>query len=387
MSDDELLQADFDACSDLTMQHAPLWARNFLSNIGAVRACLPSNRPLEHRTAVVLGAGPSLDLAGPHLEQWQTEGAFIIATNTAARACVSTYGVRPDMVCCVEPRPLVADHFDGVSADVVLLGMFTAEETVRSAHKSGPVAFVAPNEPGLMPLSYRLGIDPIWYFGCVTVMATSAARYLGARHIVFGGVDGSYTDRMYARGTPFEDLMPAVEALESSHGVMDFVLTVSDRTTPSKTRAPAPARWIENNAGGMSLTEGGLAGAFLNVPTAGYGAEMVSISPSGLAIEYVSYQDASDVVIRRAARDAIELRPIQERVPRDMLLELEKAYAAWDPSESVHADPWAAPMSVYWGEVDPREPAVKRLRPQRALMAQAKGAMLEAVANGLERCR
>jgi hypothetical protein len=367
-------------------ERGPRWACRTLEAIGQARLTLPSTRPLQGRTAVVLGAGPSLDLAGPHLEQWQREGAYLISTNTAARACVA-HGVQPDMLCLAETDPIVSSHMQGVSPGLLVLSTYASQEAIDAALEVGPVAFAVGPEPATMALALRLGIPPLWYSGCVAVMAVAIARHLGAARVVLAGVDAAYTDRMYAKHTPFEDLYPHVQdSFQTSNGVLpDLVITLSDLPTPSKKRTPAPALYVENNAGGESLTEAQLlAPCELFVP-AGKGCTMHTISPHGARIEGIDFVEARYVDPGSwETRASVQPAAVSSTAARVELETYDRELRAWDPHETVYAPP-SVPLATYWANARDSNP-LRKLEQQRATMMQAKGAMLEAVTAGLGRC-
>lgn len=367
------------AAIEATLKHTtatrgPAWAVRAIESIAQARATLaPGPRS---GTAIVVGAGPSLDLAGPHLETWQKQGALIVSTNTAARACVA-HGVQPDIVCIAELDPIVSTHLDGVHPTLVSHSPFVAHETLVAVTKLvGPsrACITFGPEPGLMPYALALGCEPIWYFGCVAVMAIGVARYLGASRIVLAGVDAAYTDRMYAKHTPFEDLMPEVRD--------GLVLTRSDRQTPSKTRGPVQGFEMHNNAGGVSLSDAQLLAPLEYIPVAGKGCELETVSPHGVAIDGVRFLDASDVRItgQLATRGS---RPVWAPDARSVVEKLGSDLRAWDPSESVLA-PASVPLASFWkqGQVaDPR----RQLVIERQRMTEARAAMLGAVERAMAR--
>jgi hypothetical protein len=385
---DPQTQADIAASMARSVrERGPRWACRLLDNLGRTRRALPSTRPLEGRTAVILGAGPSLDLAGPHLDRWQAEGACIISTNTAARACAA-HGVQPDVVCFAETDPIVSSHLEGVTPGVIVLGGYASVELADAAEATGcPVAFAVGPEPAVTTMALQLGMDPLWYSGCVAVMAVAIARYLGASRIVLAGVDAAYTaEAMYARHTPFEDLRPHVETFDTSIGPTDLLITVGQPGRPlSKRRQAQRAVYAENNAGGKSLTEAQLLAPVELFAPAGRGVPMQTISPHAVVMPDVAYLDASEVVIAPfASRADVPTVSVQASAARGVLEEVHGALSTWDPHESVYGPP-SVPLASFWGESRAQRPDVK-LAEQRALMVEARRAMLEACESGLGRC-
>ena len=362
-------------------ERGPRWAIRTLAAIAQMRAALPKDRPLEGRTAIVLGAGPSLDLAGPHLQRWQAMGAVIISTNTAARAAVQ-HGVQPDLVCFAETDPIVASHLESVHPGAVVVSTYCSQETIDAANQAAPgrVAFVFSPELCLFPLAYALGTEPLWHFGCVAVTCIAIARYLGCSRIILAGVDAAYTSRMYARGTPFEDLRPHVEQdlMLGPHQVEPLLITVSDRDTPSKRRSVQRAVMIQNNMGGQSLSEPQLlAPTHLFVPAA-RGCQLQTVSPHAIQLDGVEFLDCSSVeILGDPTRPAFLLKPIWHLDARSVLEQMEQRIKRWDPHDSVFA-PADVPLASFWGLSRNTDP-IKCLGANRQLMAEAKQMLLDAL--------
>jgi hypothetical protein len=98
-----------------------LWQMNTLTNL-PVLLRNPGVKALfgafPRKPALVVGAGPSLDAALPHLVAC-AKGFVIISTGTALRA-LKKVGIRPDIVVAVDGHPLTASQFETPCGDLYL---------------------------------------------------------------------------------------------------------------------------------------------------------------------------------------------------------------------------------------------------------------------------
>jgi hypothetical protein len=177
----------------------PVMARTTLGNLrhlaGTAPAVVAGERPWAGRTVFLLAAGPSLDLALPHLGALAERG-IVVVVNTAARAACAT-GARVDVLVALEALSDavelagVAEPFGEVVLDVTAGGALFGTGRPTSIFR----------QEGWM--DELLGDVPILTAGTSVAGAAAAlARARGAARIVLLGQDLSYPEgRMYAQAS------------------------------------------------------------------------------------------------------------------------------------------------------------------------------------------
>jgi Protein of unknown function DUF115 len=163
----------------------------------ALRA-LPS---MVGQTAVVCGAGPSLDDC---YEALARHDGPIVAVNTSANA---VFGVMaPHLIVCSESKQLdewkaglLLQH-PNVPVAMDLMSHPTHPEGI------GPALYFASADPSLAPTARALGMQPIGYGPSCTTAAVSLCLALGAEKVLLVGQDCAFRgNQMYAAGTPYAD--------------------------------------------------------------------------------------------------------------------------------------------------------------------------------------
>lgn len=201
--------------------------RNFVRNLRLVtlrsfsfrdaRAKLQSMRG---RTAVVVGAGPSLHDVAHVLERHYGP---IIAVNTSAGACAQR-GIKPDVVVCTESKK-VREGIDRIDKQASMLAMdlighpgnwFTEEESYTN-----PLLCFVGTESSLAPYAHTLDLLPLAYGSSCTTAAVSLAFACGAARVALVGQDCAFRvvagepplldAAMYASGTPYEETRVLIE--------------------------------------------------------------------------------------------------------------------------------------------------------------------------------
>lgn len=361
--------------------------RDFLERsiaaIGTARYTLPSDKPLRGRLALVLGAGPSLDLVAPHLFALQAAGACIVATNTAVPVCAH-YAVQPDVVCIAEKDPKVVAHCESVGG-----GTLVALDSVVSAaawERFPKAALVWKAEPAFYEWALRLGCEPLLFSESVGVMAVAVARYLGASTIVLAGHDCAYASdgRMYATHSPFADLRWEVRE--------GLVRTLSVLEQPSKIRAPAPAWTGINNAGEASVTEPSMAPLPEAIARAGRGCEMHAIGPEALVVPGVGMCTLDELLDpdqewrmdRRWYGQRLCVRSIRD--PRLLLCDIRDRATAIDPERDIYPPPNLPALQLVMDWQHAGGAAACRDRLVRSL-AEGKRVTLQACERALEAMR
>lgn len=152
-------------------------------------------------TAIVVGAGPSLEKTGPALKKAQEQGALIITVNTALSA-VSKYVV-PD-VCVVREVVDVSGHL-AHPCGLFALDLAAAPRAWEAA-RSASTWFVAGALQNF-ELAAALGVRPL--FGGTSAMsaAVALAYEWGASSIMLMGVDLAFAHdgAGYAKSSAFGD--------------------------------------------------------------------------------------------------------------------------------------------------------------------------------------
>lgn len=198
----------------------PLWQNNTLQNLSLlVRS--PGLDVLHNlfvgRTAVVVGAGPSLTRAIPLLKSVQ-DRLVVISTGTAL-APLRAAGIRPDLVVAVDGSPLIAQQFNCPCDDLYLASSSVVYPGITRPFKG--------NFFGLLDVSpldqwvkSEVGIDGTLYpGGTVTACGISLASEMGCQTVLVLGLDLAFEGDgpSHASGTMY-DQNPLREPLISVPG-------------------------------------------------------------------------------------------------------------------------------------------------------------------------
>lgn len=181
------------------------WLRNRMSNLPVLLET-PSLRNfkglLSGKTAVVVGAGPSLEADIPVLKELKRH-ALIIAAGSSIQSLLH-YGIVPHLVVFIDGGEVnLKIYGNPVIRDIPLLFAPMAQrKVIESRDKRNTIHFYLQED---FATQYLLGVnedDPCFeVLPSVTGNAIVAAIYLGCTEIVLAGQDMSYPDgRMYAQG-------------------------------------------------------------------------------------------------------------------------------------------------------------------------------------------
>jgi len=154
------------------------------------------------RSAVVIGAGPSLDEQLPKIAAVQDQ-TIIFCAFKALRA-VTAYGIIPDIVICLDPKQKIR-HLEGV--DLSRLGAFAIEaasngELVDTIVECPILPFVASPVPLELLRAIGAANIPLMATGGSAIHgAIQSALLLGCRSIYLAGADFGFPGRrLYAAG-------------------------------------------------------------------------------------------------------------------------------------------------------------------------------------------
>lgn len=215
-----------------TIKRGPAWATQF-------------ERPWRGLPAFIVAAGPSLDGNGHLLAEARRRGP-VVAVNTSLSA-VLQHGVVPDLVVCVESKDM-SEALKSAAGLGIQVALDAVSHPNNWAACPDALAF-ASHEPATVPYLLALGQRPVSYSGSVACAAAALAILWSASPIVLVGQDLAYTGgRMYALGTPYEDMR-----CEDLGGVVHF-------SGHSKTLHSEPALYRDAWGGeGRVLTRNDLA--------------------------------------------------------------------------------------------------------------------------------
>ena len=194
-----------------------IWTPNILRNIRKFvtdgRDILALSKFLLGRSAIVIGAGPSLDALLPKIAAVQ-DHVIIICAFKALKA-VTSYGIKPDVVVCLDPKQKVR-HLEGV--DLSQLGAFAIEaasndELVNAIHDCPILPFVASPVPlELLKAVGAVDIPLMATGGSAIHGAIQAALLLGCRSIYLAGADFGFPgNRLYAEGAGTGDVFTVAD--------------------------------------------------------------------------------------------------------------------------------------------------------------------------------
>ncbi len=184
-----------------------LWVRNLsrnLDGLGRYPGIAAISGAFSGIPALVIAAGPSLDLILPHLPRL-SESCLIIAVDTAARA-VQGAGINPDFCLVVDPQYWNTKHLEGFDPSSSIL---ISESAVYPSVLRQPWRAIFLGS-SIFPLGRfmeermghkgRLGAG-----GSVATSAWDLARLLGCRPIYMAGLDLGFPGRStHSRDSFFE---------------------------------------------------------------------------------------------------------------------------------------------------------------------------------------
>lgn len=158
---------------------------------------------LSGKTAVVIGAGPSLEGNLEILKRCQLRQELVyIAVDMALRPLASA-GIRPRCVISCEASPV--DFFGGVDTAGIRLLAFSCASCVNLRKWRGEMSFYnwMIHRPEYAALWDKAGRD-LGFLGAGSLVTTQAAAFAlgcGVGALVLVGNDMGFADRFYVRGT------------------------------------------------------------------------------------------------------------------------------------------------------------------------------------------
>jgi len=173
-------------------RHSLRWMGNFISNLKKLSDCYCLNS-LYNRyegTAVIVGAGPSVD---DILKNTEIGKAYIISTDAALRTLYSS-GYRPNLIVTLDPQPSVMYHFRGIPkrflCNIPCAISLVSYRDVFDLFSERYVYFT--HHPVSMLFDFDKLYGNVINRESVTSVAFELAARMGFRDIIFIGCDFSY---------------------------------------------------------------------------------------------------------------------------------------------------------------------------------------------------
>ncbi|WP_138753690.1 motility associated factor glycosyltransferase family protein [Paenibacillus sinopodophylli] len=181
------------------------WTRNSMYNVKSLLTT-PSIAELANKldgvTAVIVGAGPSLEVDMEYLRKMK-EHAFIIAAGTAIQALLH-HGIEPHLIVSIDGSEGNYKAFEPLDVNHIPL-LFAAMIDYRIIeHREGGLLHVhLKSDSTIEHFMGNRGAESVVFktTHSVTGTAVQAAIYMGCKEIVFAGQDLSYSGtQVYASG-------------------------------------------------------------------------------------------------------------------------------------------------------------------------------------------
>lgn len=197
----EKIKADF----SVQVHFGKIWLRNIFLNLrlaGSIKPAYPQTDTA--RTALILGAGPSLE-AGLSLLKKKRQQYTVFCTDTAFPA-VCANGITPEFFITIDPQHISYQHTIGVipKETIGIFDLSAQTAGVRRFYENGNTFFfTAGGHPLVQTAALFSPFPPLTTgSGTVAVAAYHAAQALGYRYIECSGMDFAYTGgKAYSRGT------------------------------------------------------------------------------------------------------------------------------------------------------------------------------------------
>ena len=208
----EKIKADF----SVQAHFGKIWLRNIFLNLKCAAAMCPAYPEADSsRTALILGAGPSLE-DGLRVAANNRQRYTLFCTDTALPA-VCAHGLIPEFFVSLDPQQISYLHILGrIPKEIIGIFDLSGQAAVarRFLQNGNHIFFTAGGHP-LAQAAAAFSPFPLLDTGSgtVAVAAYHAAQSLGFRRIECSGMDFAYTSgKAYARGTYLSTLY-AVGAL------------------------------------------------------------------------------------------------------------------------------------------------------------------------------
>ena len=197
----EKIKADF----SVQVHFGKIWLRNIFLNLrlaGSMKPVYPHADTA--RTALILGAGPSLEEGLLQLKRYRKRYTAFCTDTAFPAVCAS--GITPEFFIAIDPQHISYQHTIGVipKETVGIFDLSAQTAGARRFYENGNAFFFTAGGHPLVQAAALFSPFPqlTTGSGTVAVAAYHAAQALGYRHIECSGMDFAYTGgKAYSRGT------------------------------------------------------------------------------------------------------------------------------------------------------------------------------------------
>ncbi|MDY2843198.1 MAG: 6-hydroxymethylpterin diphosphokinase MptE-like protein [Treponema sp.] len=160
--------------------------------------------------ALILAAGPTLEKSLPHLKELKKR-SVLIAVDTALRPCLKA-GVEPDFIILCDPQYYAYRHIAGLSSPSSVLITESAAYPSVFRFACRKIVMCSSMFPLGQFVESKIGEKGVLSAGgSVSTTAWDFARLIGAKNIIFSGLDLGYPDfQTHIRGSTFEEKIHAI---------------------------------------------------------------------------------------------------------------------------------------------------------------------------------
>lgn len=229
---------------------AKVWINNFYRNIQGLKEIelVSSLYNGWKGTAVVTGAGPSLDENLTDIRRSRRD-LFLIATDASLKPLMGR-GIKPDLIITLDPQSSVFLHFSGLCRDdiknIPVVMNLLCNPMVFKLFNTRYIYFTLHPTSSLFDAVLKGGGEMLLNFRSVSSLALRVATLMGFEDIYISGFDFSFPMmRVYARNSFFYEsgmargnrfapyLNPEGEMLKRNHQTIDGYERQALRTSPN----------------------------------------------------------------------------------------------------------------------------------------------------------
>lgn len=169
--------------------------------------CSAIRELFKNRKVVIVGAGPSANMAYSYLKKYRDE-FIIFATGHIVRSLVRE-DIIPDVIMLTDPQPHMYKQIEGIDLKNIPLILLSTGSSSILDYYMGPIYVAYQN--GYAPAENKaqlLGTTKFETGGSVTTTALDISIRFGAKEIIFAGVDLAYTggySHVIGEGRKIED--------------------------------------------------------------------------------------------------------------------------------------------------------------------------------------